>query len=220
MRLSIAVAVGAISALLAWPAKAATVFDNYNGVDNASFFGPPMLVASGFIPTANYNFTGASAFVENLDKNNATQSFSMALYSSTGGPTSGTPESPLWTSGMLSAPGPDFTPTLATASYSGPPILLQDEDEYFLALNIPKSVVGWLDDGPNPTPFYSSANGGGSWTNMGSSTVQYQIFGDPVLGVSSVPEPATWAMMLLGFAGLGFSAFRRSYRIDISAASA
>ena len=217
MRLSIAVAVGAISALLAWPAKAATVFDNYNGVDNASFFGPPMLVASGFIPTANYNFTGASAFVENLDIHNATQTFSMALYSSTA---SGTPGSPLWTSGMLSAPGPDFTPTLATASYSGPPILLQDGDEYFLALNIPKSVVGWLDDGPNPTPFYSSANGGGSWTNMGSSTVQYQIFGDPVLGVSSVPEPATWAMMLLGFAGLGFSAFRRSYRIDISAASA
>ena len=220
MRLSIAVALGGISALLAWPVQAATVFDNYNGVHNFSFFGPPTLVASGFIPTANYNFTGASAFVENLDKNNAAQQFSMALYSSTGGSASATPGSPLWTSGTLSAPGPDFTFTLATASYSGPPILLQSGDEYFLALNIPKSVVGWLDDGPNPTPFYSSANGGGSWTNMGSSTVQYQIFGDPVLGVSSVPEPATWAMMLLGFAGLGFSAFRRSYRIDISAASA
>jgi hypothetical protein len=29
-------------------------------------FRPPTLVASGFISTANYNFTGASAFVENL----------------------------------------------------------------------------------------------------------------------------------------------------------
>src|SRR5262249_20749461 len=29
--------------------------------------------------------------------------------------------------------------------------------------------------------------------------------------LSAVPEPATWAMMLLGFAGLGF-AFRRSRR--------
>jgi hypothetical protein len=195
------------------------VFDNYNGVDNASFFGPPTLIASGFIPTANYNFTGASAFVENLDKNNAAQQFSMALYSSTGGSASRTPGSPLWTSGMLSAPGPDFTPTLATASYSGPPILLQSGDEYFLALNIPKSVVGWLDDGPNPTPFYSSANGGGSWTNMGSLTVQYQIFGSPLLG-SSVPEPATWTVMLLGFAGLGFAAFRLSHKVDISTASA
>jgi hypothetical protein len=32
-----------------------------------------------------------------------------------------------------------------------------------------------------------------------------------VTGVSAVPEPATWAMMLLGFAGLGF-AFRQSRR--------
>ena len=26
--------------------------------------------------------------------------------------------------------------------------------------------------------------------------------------LSSVPEPSTWAMMLIGFAGLGFAAFR------------
>jgi hypothetical protein len=31
---------------------------------------------------------------------------------------------------------------------------------------------------------------------------------DPV--ATSVPEPSTWAMMLLGFAGLGFAAYRRS----------
>jgi hypothetical protein len=28
-------------------------------------------------------------------------------------------------------------------------------------------------------------------------------------GVSAVPEPSTWAMMILGFAGLGFMAYRR-----------
>ena len=27
--------------------------------------------------------------------------------------------------------------------------------------------------------------------------------------VSAVPEPSTWAMLLLGFAGLGFMAYRR-----------
>jgi hypothetical protein len=26
----------------------------------------------------------------------------------------------------------------------------------------------------------------------------------------AVPEPATWAMMLLGFTGLGYAAFRRN----------
>jgi hypothetical protein len=27
---------------------------------------------------------------------------------------------------------------------------------------------------------------------------------------SSVPEPSTWAMMLIGFAGLGFAGYRRT----------
>ena len=29
------------------------------------------------------------------------------------------------------------------------------------------------------------------------------------LGVAAVPEPSTWAMMLLGFLGVGFMAYRR-----------
>jgi hypothetical protein len=36
----------------------------------------------------------------------------------------------------------------------------------------------------------------------------------------AVPEPGTWAMMALGFAGLGFTAFRRSRKGDISIVSA
>jgi hypothetical protein len=36
-------------------------------------------------------------------------------------------------------------------------------------------------------------------------------YGDAVdVGVSSIPEPSTWAMMLLGFAGLGFAGYRAS----------
>jgi hypothetical protein len=35
------------------------------------------------------------------------------------------------------------------------------------------------------------------------------IFDTPVNGVSSsVPEPATWTMMLLAFVGLGFAEYR------------
>ncbi len=29
-------------------------------------------------------------------------------------------------------------------------------------------------------------------------------------GVGAVPEPATWALMLLGFAGLGFAGYRKA----------
>ncbi len=33
---------------------------------------------------------------------------------------------------------------------------------------------------------------------------------------SPVPEPSTWALMLLGFAGLGYAAFRRRRKEDLS----
>jgi hypothetical protein len=36
-------------------------------------------------------------------------------------------------------------------------------------------------------------------------------FDFPVFQSSTVPEPSTWAMMLLGFAGLGYAGMRRSY---------
>jgi hypothetical protein len=32
-------------------------------------------------------------------------------------------------------------------------------------------------------------------------------------GVSGVPEPSTWALMLIGFAGLGFAGYRRRTRL-------
>jgi hypothetical protein len=38
--------------------------------------------------------------------------------------------------------------------------------------------------------------------------------------IAAVPEASTWAMMLLGFAGLGFVAFRRPLRVAASTASA
>jgi len=50
-----------------------------------------------------------------------------------------------------------------------------------------------------------------------AGVVAYQSFGGPpglinaelALQLTSVPEPSTWAMMLLGFAGLGFLAYRK-----------
>jgi PEP-CTERM motif len=38
--------------------------------------------------------------------------------------------------------------------------------------------------------------------------------------VSAVPEPSTWAMMLLGFAGVGFMAYRRKSKPALMAAAA
>ena len=35
---------------------------------------------------------------------------------------------------------------------------------------------------------------------------------------SGVPEPSTWAMMILGFAGVGFTAYRRKSKQALRAA--
>jgi hypothetical protein len=37
---------------------------------------------------------------------------------------------------------------------------------------------------------------------------EHGLFGD----ITAVPEPSTWAMMLLGFAGLGFVGYRQTRR--------
>ena len=45
------------------------------------------------------------------------------------------------------------------------------------------------------------------------------IFGEPVLA-SAVPEPSSWAVMLLGFAGIGLSLRQRKRVFTTDAAQA
>jgi hypothetical protein len=50
---------------------------------------------------------------------------------------------------------------------------------------------------------------------IGSNQIETMAFSDISLTdsvVQAVPEPSTWAMMFLGFAGLGFLSYRRTQR--------
>jgi len=51
----------------------------------------------------------------------------------------------------------------------------------------------------------------GKWTNPEGKTSTLKIVADfkSVIYAPPVPEPSTWAMMILGFAGVGFMAYRR-----------
>jgi hypothetical protein len=49
------------------------------------------------------------------------------------------------------------------------------------------------------------------WLRIGTDITQQGPFNAAFsLSGSVVPEPSTWAMMLLGFAGLGFAAYRQA----------
>lgn len=45
-----------------------------------------------------------------------------------------------------------------------------------------------------------------------------QLLGDVSIQVNAVPEASTWAMLILGFAGVGFMAYRRKLRPAVLAA--
>ena len=39
------------------------------------------------------------------------------------------------------------------------------------------------------------------------------------ISIATVPEPSTWAIMILGFAGVGFMAYRRKSTLGVMPAS-
>jgi hypothetical protein len=71
--------------------------------------------------------------------------------------------------------------------------------------------------------FVTAQNPGGYWNLWGTSpgnyslwesvgSYNYPIAENGTLSVAAVPELSTWAMMLTGFAGLGFASYRASRR--------
>jgi len=78
--------------------------------------------------------------------------------------------------------------------------------------------------------FTTTQNPGGFWNLWGTGPNTYSLYesasgGYPVaesgnLTVSAVPEPSTWAMMLLGFSGLGFAGYRRAKARSVGFAAA
>jgi outer membrane lipase/esterase len=47
------------------------------------------------------------------------------------------------------------------------------------------------------------------WDGIHPTAAAHLVIADAFLSVASVPEPSTWAMLLIGFAGMGFVAARR-----------
>ncbi len=196
--------VGFCQALTARSARAATVFSNTTGSNCKCGFGGAFY-AEEFSPSSDFDFISAAAFVDNTDIE--AQSFSMGLYSSLSG-------SPLWTSGTLTAPA--TSATLVSASNSGSPILLQSGTDYFLVLDLSGgNAPNWLGQGSSSVPAFTSTDGS-SWSGLGEQNLQFEVLG--VAPGAAIPEPAPWAMLLIGFELAGFVANRRGLSVAFSRA--
>jgi hypothetical protein len=66
--------------------------------------------------------------------------------------------------------------------------------------------------------FYGNQGGEVVFSNLTSDGVFTTTAGEQFASVAAVPEPSTWAMMILGFAGIGFMAYRRKSKPALMAA--
>jgi PEP-CTERM motif len=86
-------------------------------------------------------------------------------------------------------------------------------------------IIGPPPFGSNLNPlfsFWSDPNAGAvfSGTQFGSTDWASANLPPEPSGVAAVPEPSTWAMMILGFAGVGFLAYRRTRKSSAMVLSA
>jgi outer membrane lipase/esterase len=56
------------------------------------------------------------------------------------------------------------------------------------------------------------------WDGIHPTAAAHMVIADAFVAVATVPEPSTWAMMILGFAGIGFMAYRRKSKPALMAA--
>jgi PEP-CTERM motif len=122
---------------------------------------------------------------------------------------SGFHEGAIGTNGMLSQTFADPAGEDLTLSfyYSGEDPATSYQYVTFDGVEVPGSYVG----GATPLTFYSFNLGPGTGLDTlvfnGRNDPSYNTLDDVVV-TASVPEASTWAMMLVGFAGLGFAGFR------------
>jgi hypothetical protein len=104
-----------------------------------------------------------------------------------------------------SAPVALNSSTFQTVEFTLPLTTLIPGDIYTLYVRPVSGTFGQEYSSSNPYP------GGEAFDEFGTAYPDIDIVFAEGL-TSSVPEPSTWAMMLIGFAGLGYAGYRASRR--------
>jgi hypothetical protein len=114
---------------------------------------------------------------------------------------------------------PGFTYNASDSYYSNGTLYVDFQPGYDadLHLTFADSLLVASSDNPleggSPGPSWECASSYSCYVPAGGPT-RYISSGS---AVGTIPEPSTWAMMLLGFAGLGISGYRASRRTAVAA---
>jgi hypothetical protein len=100
-----------------------------------------------------------------------------------------------------------FTAKISGGPFNGDPVFAQ----FSPTTNFTGGFVGWEGLDPSGLSETTFDQHSGSF----SGTMAQVVIGTPP---PPVPEPSTWAMMMLGFAGLGYAGYRRAKRPPLAAA--
>jgi hypothetical protein len=163
----------------------------YEPLDEFSLSKSAHITSFEFVADANYGNNGLGAFTLEVFNSGHTEIvFSQAITPSL---VSGTP----------------YETNIVSGNVSG---LSLGAGTYWVGFIAPYMAASGFDDGGNGSLIDTTPHTGHEILALGGD-IGYQFS-------SAAPEPSTWAMMLIGFAGLGFVGYRQARRKDGLAVSA
>ena len=219
-RLSHAIVVAAATALAAVPAQATVIYDNGGpNTDDGN-------EATQWVQTEDFSFAGgttvggAGAYISGRGDISAWDgNFTYYIFASSGG----LPGATLQTGNVSVTPVDTGLPAFDGNAYLFEFDFLSPFDAaagmtYYLGIHAStdfnRDEIYWVTTAPNGTAFGEESDGG-TLNNWFSNFEEHAFYLTDV-GMA-VPEPSTWAMMLLGFGAAGF-ALRRGRKPKLATA--
>jgi hypothetical protein len=216
----VALTTAVLAALFSSTASADIVTATYTGTvtgtDSAGDFGLPGASLNGMTFTSSYVFDTSLAGIGSSSANGIFQTYGGTGY------TAPQLSNPLQ-SASITINGHTFT---TTGQYASTLITENATNPYgysIYAYALAETTSGYLNNEltsknpvnvPFPTsinsPFtYSFRDGDANYGNFVFNNDQLSLLSATVTVTDAVPEPSTWAMMILGFAGIGLITYRR-----------
>jgi hypothetical protein len=214
LRASIGFAI-CLTALSSWGAVAAPIFSNFGPsqsydttqglfVGNA-FDGNNYAEGSTFTPSANTTF-GSLSLALSCFTSSCSKTFTVSLNQDSGSDSPGTVIESFTRSGtLLGGLGAQNAPLVFSSALLP---TLTSGGQYWVTVSsdISNSIVWNSNTTGDVSDQAISTDGGATWFSpSGLTPGAYEV--DSI--ATAVPEPSTWALMILGFAGVGFMAYRR-----------